>query len=871
VNEIVPARNIGSYVPMIDGPEKVSGRAKYTADLLVPGMLAGRIYRSPCSHAEILDVDVSAALLLPGVKAVVTGADCDKAFGVLPIARNEHPLARDKVRYRGEPVAAVAAVDDATAKKAIALIKLKVRELPAYTTSQEAMAPGATALHAQRPGNIERDVLFELGHVEEGFAQADLVREGTYDCAEVCQNQMEMHAALADYDVERDRMTVHASTQVPYYVHLMLAQILDMDMSRIRVIKPHVGGGFGCRTECLNVELIAALLARRAGGCVRLVINREETFITHRGRPQTDIRLKLGLRRDGRITAVECECTQRGGAHSGYGVVTILYSGSMLYAIYDLHNVKYIGKRVLTNTPPCGAFRGHGTVDVRFAFESLLDQMAHELGLDPIAVRRANYLSAPTFTDNDLMVNSYGLPECVDWVEKTSGWKERKGARMPRRPASSFETLATLAPQDEAGPRTTPAPQDEAGPRTTPAPQDEAGPRTTPAPQDEALKQDEDLMLRSARSARLEASPASPRNDGAYDGPRLRKGLGFACSHYISGASKPVNWTGEPHATVKIKLDFDGSIVVLSGAADIGQGSTTLLAQTVGEVLGLELARIRVVTGDSEVVPKDNGSYSSRVTFMVGNAAIEAANNLKRLLVAAAARKLEAKPEEIECLGEIYRAGAQDKGLTFSEVVTEALKDTGTITVTGNYSTIPQSHGGKKYRGAAIGGTMGYSYSAQVVEVSVDEDTGVVTVDKVWVAHDCGKALNRLTVEGQVQGSVWMGMGQAMSEETGYHEGLLITGNMLDYRVPTIEDSPPIEVGIVESNDPHGPFGAKEAGEGSLAAFLPALTNAVADAIGVRFNDLPVTPDRVFAALEKRRRAGNGHGSASKIERSRGA
>ena len=441
-----------------------------------------------------------------------------------------------------------------------------------------------------------------------------------------------------------------------------------MDMSRIRVLKPHVGGGFGCRTEALNVELIAALLARRAGGCVRLMINREETFITHRGRPQTDIRLKLGMRSDGRITAVECECCQRGGAHSGYGVVTILYAGSMLYAIYDLHNVKYLGQRVLTNTPPCGAFRGHGTVDIRFAFESLLDQMAHELALDPIAVRRANYLTAPAFTDNDLMVNSYGLPQCVDWVEQASGWKARKGGLG----------------QNSLG-----------------------------------------------------------LNSLDKNSPGRRKGLGFACSHYISGASKPVNWTGEPHATVKIKLDFDASIVVLSGAADIGQGSSTILVQTVAEVLGLDLARVRVVTGDSEVVPKDNGSYSSRVTFMVGNAAIEAAHNLKRVLVAAAARKLDARPEEIECLGEIYRAGAQDKGLTFNEVVTEALRDTGTITVTGNYSTIPQSHGGKKYRGSAIGGTMGYSYSAQVVEVSVDEDTGVVSVDKVWVAHDCGKALNR--------------------------------------------------------------------------------------------------------------------------------
>ncbi len=539
MNEILPARNIGGWVPMVDGPEKVSGRARYTADMVAPGMLAGRIYRSPYAHAEIIEVDVSEAARLPGVLAIVTGADCDKTFGVLPIARNEHPLARDKVRYKGEPVAAVAAVDDATAAKALRLIKMRVRELPAYFTAADALAPGAVPLHESKPGNIERDVLFELGSVAEGFAAADLVAEATYNCAEVCQNQMEMHAAVADYDAVRDRMTVHASTQVPYYVHLMLAQILDMDMSRIRVVKPFVGGGFGCRTECLNVELITALLARKAQGTVRMAISREDTFITHRGRPETDIRMKIGLTRAGRITAVECECTQRGGAHSGYGVVTVLYSGSMLYALYDLRNVRYIGRRVLTNTPPCGAFRGHGTVDVRFAFESLLDELAGQLGLDPLEVRRANFLEAPTFTDNDLMVLSYGLPQCIDWVETQSGWKARKG-RLGK-----------------------------------------------------------------------------------------GKGLGFACSHYISGASKPVNWTGEPHATVKLKLDFDGSIVVLTGAADIGQGSSTILVQSVAEVLGLDIARVRILSGDSEVVPKDNGSYSSRVTFIVGNAAIDAANKLK--------------------------------------------------------------------------------------------------------------------------------------------------------------------------------------------------------------------------------------------------
>src|SRR5690348_15475053 len=455
MNKPAPVHNIGSYVPMIDGPEKVSGRAKYTADIVGVGQLVGCIYRSTYAHGEIVDVDVSEALKVPGVVAIVTGADCDRTFGVLPIARSEHPLARDKVRYRGEPVAAVAAVDDASAREAIRRIKLTVRELPAYYTAQAAMEPAAALLHEKKPGNIERDVLFELGSTAQGFAEADLVREGVYNCAEVCQNQMEMHAAIADYDAVRDRMTVHASTQVPYYVHLMLAQILGMDMSRIRVVKPHVGGGFGCRTETLNVELIAALLARKARGSVRIMTTREETFITHRGRPETDIRLKIGMKRDGRIVAVECECDQRGGAHSGYGVVTILYAGSMLYAIYDLHNVKYSGRRVLTNTPPCGAFRGHGTVDIRFAFESLLDEMARELGLDPFAVRRANLLEAPTFTENDLMVNSYGLPECLDWVESESGWKNRDARR------------------GNAG---------------------------------------------------------------------LRKGWGMACSHYISGASKPVNW-----------------------------------------------------------------------------------------------------------------------------------------------------------------------------------------------------------------------------------------------------------------------------------------------------------------------------------------
>ena len=761
MNEIKPTKSIGVPTPLVDGPEKVSGKALYSADFIPNDCLVGRILRSPVAHAEILDVDVSAALALPGVRGIATGDDCDEGFGVLPISRFEYPLARKKVRYRGEPIACVAAVDVETAQKALDLIKVKYKELTAYFTCEDAMAPDAVALHEHREGNLEREVDYEIGDVDAGMAEADLILERTYDCSEVCQVQSEPHAAITEYDAERDYMTVRASTQVPYYVHIMLAKTLKMDQSRIHVIKPHVGGGFGCRTECLNIELICALVARKAKGTVRLVASREETFITHRGRPETLVRMKVGMTKDGRITAVDCSATQRGGAYGGYGIVTIIYAGSLIYGIYDFEAVRYKGLRVLTNTPPPGAMRGHGTVGVRYAFEALIDEIACELGLDPIAVRRQNLLKAPATTANDLRINSYGLPECLDWVEKASGWKERRAELGPNR------------------------------------------------------------------------------------------GLGIACAHYVSGASKPVNWTGEPHATVHLKLDWDGSITVLTGAPEIGQGSSTVITQCVAEIMGLDMSRLQIVTSDSKITPKDNGAYSSRITYMVGNAAIQAAENLKKVLVEAAARKLEAKPEDIECLGELYRAGSQDEGMTFQEVVMAALEGTGTITVKGNFDTLPESHGTKKYRGGAIGGSMAYAYAAEVVQVYVDPDTAEAVVEKVWVAQDVGRALNPLACEGQIQGSVWMGMGQAYCEGTAYHNGLGITGNMLDYRVPSIVESPPIKTHIVESVDPNGPFGAKEAGETSLAAFIPAFTNAIADAIGTRPVDLPVTPDVLMELMEK--------------------
>ncbi len=750
--------------PLIDGVEKVSGQALYTADLPARDALVGAILRSPVAHARIRSIDISRALALPGVRAVITGDVCDVPYGVIPIAQNEFPLARDRVRYCGEPVAAVAAVDQATARAALAAITLDLEPLPAYFDAASARGAEATLLHDDQPGNIARDVDHTFGDVTGGFATADLVLEERFHYAEVTHAMMEPNVSLASWDAERGRLTLHTVSQVPYYVHLILAQCMALDASQIRVIKPFVGGGFGHRTETLNFEIIASLLARAAKGAVKLELSREDSFITHRGRPETDVRLKIGLSSSGVIKAVDCEVVQRGGAYAGYGLVTILYAGSLLHAMYQLPACRYYGLRVYTNTPPNGAMRGHGSVDVRHAFESMLDSMAQTLGLDPFAVRRANLLAIPHRTVNDLQVNSCGLAQCLDKVQTASGWNQRR-ASMPK-----------------------------------------------------------------------------------------GRGLGLACSHYASGSAKPVHWSGEPHAVVNLKLDFDGGITLLTGAADIGQGSSTLLAQMVAEVMGLSMDRLRVISNDSAVTPKDNGSYSSRVSFMVGNAAINAGKALLQILLAAAARKWAVTVDQVECLGESYALSGGTQTLSYKEVVTLALQPGGTVTASGHWSTPRETQGGK-FRGAAVGTSAGYSYAAQVVEVEVDEDTGMVRVVQVWVAHDCGRAINPLAVEGQVQGSVWMGMGQALSEETQYHKGLHMRANFLDYRIPTIVESPPIETFIVEAPDPNGPFGAKEAGEGSLSGFLPALTNAIAHATGLRLYELPATPDRLLDALLARRRA----------------
>jgi 4-hydroxybenzoyl-CoA reductase subunit alpha len=771
---------IGKRLPMSDAPGKVTGIGKYTDDLSVQGMLVGKILHSPHAHARIRSIDTSRAEALPGVKAVATGLDAQNPYGILPIGHDERALALDKARYIGDNVAAVAATTLEIAEEALDLIQVDYEILPAWFDPLESMKASAEFIHADRPQNIEKEYHHEFGNPEAAFADSAFVREERYYAGEVTHAAMEPHSTLAIWEPDA-RLTVYSSTQVPFYLHRTLSEVCEMPMSQIRVIKPLIGGGFGGKSEVIPLEVIAAVLAKKARKPVKITYTREEVFYAHRGRPITYVDLKMGLSREGKITAVAARVVQDGGAYCGYGPVTVLYSGALLGALYDIPNVRYDGYRVLTNKPACGAMRGHGTVNVRFAFECMLDALACDAGIDPLDVRRRNLLKAPCRTVNGLRVTSYGLPECIELAVQRSGYLAKRG-----------------------------------------------------------YKKDD---LQSSR------------------------GVGLACRHYVSGAANPIVRSNMPHTTVHIKIDRDTAVTLYSGASEIGQGSDTIQIQIVAEALGVRIERIKLVAADTELTPIDLGSYSSRVTFMAGNACLQAAQNMRAQILEAVAKKLGCDPARLDARDDVvFSLDDPNLRMTFDEAVLLALQFHGALVAKGTYAPPEEARGGK-YKGAGVGPSPSYSYSAQVADLNVDRETGQVDVNYIVVAHDCGRALNPLLVEGQIEGSVYMGLGQALQEEMVWNKGRLMNPTLLEYRIPSTLETPMIESTIVESMDPEGPYGAKEAGEGSLAATIPAIANAIYDAVGVRINSLPITPEKILAALREKalrerdeceRAAGNG-------------
>ncbi len=757
---------VGRRFPRVDAMEQTMGRVRFADDLNPPGALVGRQLRSTHAHALITSIDTTKAADLPGVKAVITGADLPITYGILPVSQDEHALALNRVRHVGEPVAAVAAIDAETAEQALALIEIEYEPLTEIVTLEEALDHDRPLIHGEGTGqNIHRTAALEFGDVTEGFEAADHVREDVYFFGGNTHAALETHAAVASHSPD-GKLTLWSSTQVPHYVHRALAKVLELPAGRIRVVATPNGGGFGGKTDPFSHEIVACKLAMITGRPVKFNLSREDVFYAHRGRHPVLMWVKTGFENDGRITAMHFKSFLDGGAFGSYGPASLYYTGALQTSTYRIPNYRFEGMRVFTNKPACGPKRGHGTPQGRFAIESQLDKAASDLGLDPVAIRVRNAVEPFSTTVNHLRITSCALSECIDQVVEKSGFASKHGQLPPGR------------------------------------------------------------------------------------------GIGLALGCYMSGAGLPIYFNKMPQSEVQLKVDRGGGVTVYSGATDVGQGSTSMLATVVADRLGLEPSDLTMITADTDLTPVDLGSYSSRVTFMAGNAALEAATKIRSRIVEAVAEKLEAAQEDLELVGGRIRVtGDPESGVTWDEAVVLATVATGPLVESGSY-TAPKLAG--PYKGSGVGISPAYSYSACVVEVEADADTGVVEVDRVWIAHDIGKALNPLLCEGQVEGGVYMGLGEALFEEYAFRGGMHRGPSLLDYKIPTSLEMPPAHTILVESDDPDGPYGAKEVGQGPLLPVIPAVANAVHDALGVHIDQVPITPDRVVAALRDAARGGAG-------------
>ncbi|OLE00869.1 MAG: aldehyde oxidase [Candidatus Rokubacteria bacterium 13_1_20CM_4_68_9] len=761
---------IGRPLPKIDAWAKVVGETRYADDLVMARMAHGKLLRSIHPHALIKLIDTSRARALPGVYAVITGADLPRVkFGILPVSQDEEALCNERVRMVGDAVAAVAAQDEETAEAACRLIEVEYEPLPALMSIEESLGHPEVRIHEYGDGpNVHKNVALQFGDVEAAFARADLVREDVFFYEGNTHLPMEQHAAVAQWGAD-GKLTLWSSTQTPHYVHRLLAKILDVPPAHIRVIATPVGGGFGGKLDPFAHEIAACKLSQLTGRPVKITLTREEVFYVHRGRHPVLMWLKTGFTRDGEITGSHIKTWLDGGAYGSYGVASTFFTGVINPVTYKMPVYKFEGARVFTNKPPCGPKRGHGTPQPRFALEVQIDKAAEQLGLDPAEMRRRIVCEPFTKTANHLTVTTIGLGECIDKVVEASGWRDKWRGWQP---------------------------------------------------------------------------PARRR------GPK-RRGVGVACSAYMTGAGTAIYWNSMPHSGVVLRADRSGGVSVLCGATDIGQGSDSILAYLPAEVLGLDPKDVHVHPADTTLTPVDLGSYSSRVTLMCGMAAIQAAERLRAVMSRAVARKFEVAAERL-----VFRdrkVGVPDdweKAVPFSQAVELAEAMHGVLAFPGSYA--PPKRAGK-YKGGGVGPSPCYSYSACVVELTVDEETGEVELHDVWIGHDIGRALNPLLVEGQVEGSVYMGIGEALMEAQVFRKGLHKHPSLLEYKSPTTLETPEIHTILIETDDPEGPFGAKEAGQGPLLPVLPAIANAVYNAVGVRVDEVPIVPEKILKGLELKR------------------
>jgi len=756
---------VGARLPMLDAAQKAKGTALFTDDLVLPGMLYGKILRSPLPHARILDIDTSRAAKLSGVKGVVTGADIpDRQYGIVPMAKDEYALAKGKVRYIGDDVAAVCAVDPEIAEEALELIKVDYEELPAVFDPMESVAEGAPVIHEGVKNNTSFAIRKEFGDVSKAFAEADAVFEDRFFSQPVNHAPLEPHAALAQFDPLHGELTVWSSTQIPFFLRRNLSNTLQLAESKVRVIKPKVGGGFGQKIDMFAKDFCAAWFAMKLGRPVKFLYDREEVFISTRQRHPMHLQVKTAMRKDGTILAQQFRAHADGGAYNSTAPTMIALSCFFLMIPYRVPNLLYEGYHVYTNKPVGGAMRGHGIPQARFAVERQLDLIAARMGLDPAEVRIKNSIHAGEPHPAGFVINTCGFAESVQKAAEAIGWREKRG-KLP-----------------------------------------------------------------------------------------LGRGVGLAGASFPSGVS---NMSHISSGAV-VQLGRDGAVNVLSGAADIGQGAETVISQIVAEELGVPLEDIRITAADTGITPLDPGTFGSGVTVRAGNAARLAAMAAKQKLFDFIAARLEANPVDLEARDRrIFVKGSPDKGMALGQALKAYQYADLPMPIVGRGSWMaPASEPTTLFKEDG-NFAPNYSFMTQAAEVSVDLNTGRVRLVKMVTAHDCGRPINPMLVEGQLEGSVVGGMGQALYEDVIVEKGQVMNPSFLDYGFPTFLEMPEIEAIEVETDDPIGPFGAKEAGEGTQLSPAPAIVNAIYDAIGVDFMELPITAEKILDALEgKKKRAG---------------
>lgn len=760
---------VGKPITRVDAQEKVTGEAVYGYDLVLPGMLYGKVLFSPKAHAKIKRINTEKAKKHPGVIAVVTGDNAPWTHG--ESIKDKPFLARGKVRYIGEPVAAVAAVDEDTAQTAVSLIEVEYEDLPAYLDPEQACKPGAAAIHENFPSyrkadfiipgahpNIAEHFKLRTGDVKVGFQESDLVLEERYFVPIIQHAAMEPHSAHAQFDTESGKLTIWVANDAPFRALHEITEALNMPKEKIRFINPLQGGGFGSKGG-LKVEPIAVALAfHTKGRPVRVKFTREETFISTLTRHEAVVYCKSGVKKDGTLMAREMTLYWGAGAYAEKSPTVCIRGSLPAPGPYRIPHVKVDGYAVYTNKPVAGSYRGYGIPQGAWAVEQQMDEIAKRLDMDRLEIRMKN-----VFVEGDI-----------------SYWGEQLHA------VGLKETLARAADAIEWGKQSPPI------------------------------------------------------------GPGVKLGKGLAC------IAKPTRTPTTSSAGVLV--NSKGEVTVLAGTVEIGQGCNTILSQVAAEELKVPLEKVQMHPLDTDFIPFDASTTSSRSTYHMGNAVRRAAIHAREQIAEAASPMLEAKPEDLDFAeGKVFLKEQPQIALPLGEVVRRKLGTNGTVRGDGSY-TYEIGRDLDLETGHSDHASAFYMYATQAAEVAVDEESGRVRLLRMSAAHDVGKAINPLNCVAQIEGGLAMGIGSALHEELVVDDkGKVRNPSFLDYHLVTSLDVPKMIPIIVECPEPAGPYGAKGLGEPGLAPTPAAIGNAVADALGVRVYDLPLKPENVYWAIQAKK------------------